>query len=733
MIHTVIKADGTEQPFEAEKLNKWCIYAAKYGGDWSAIALETYRKLPEKASSDDIHQTMIDVCYSKEDIVYSRLAARLEVAQLRKNMERKLGVKPNLDPWLRIRGALIKAGVWCGETMPTYSTEQEDLYQEVKKVKLEAWQVSQWADKYLMKLDDVVVETPQIAAMGIGLSLLGDNKDGHDLVRNIAYSKVNLPTPILNGCRDGTFDGVSCCVISAGDTVDSVDVAEHIAAKMSSKKAGLGIEFTTRSKGSPVRNGMFKHLGKHSIYASLDTTVKKWMQVTRGGSATVTFNVIDPEVEQIALWKSQRIDIESRLDKLDYSFAFNDAFLDAVIKRKDWYLFDYADAPEVWGAFYTASVDEYNQVVQDHLDAGVKHKKESALDLIKHLLVIRNETGRMYCINVSRANQHTPFVDIIKLSNLCQEIFLPTKAYKDMTDLYNDDSSGVGGETAFCSLAALVPHNIKPEEYKDVAYNAVLAVTTLIVKCPKMTKNHKRTMLARKSLGIGITGLAEWLYSQGMDYDGSDASLEAVHDLFERHYYYLLEASIKLVSEGLYEAVEGVTDWLPVDTKVSKYSSKMGWEALRGKPRANSVLVALMPTESSSLASGVSNGVYVPRSKIINKKSRKGLVQFICEPFAEGKSVTAWDVDNITMSRYYGVAQDWVDQGASADTYFDPTKYEDAKKPMSDLLKEWVAHFRLGNKSMYYVNTRDVGMGSVHDLLLEAAPDDEDGCTSCTL
>lgn len=37
-----------------------------------------------------------------------------------------------------------------------------------------------------------------------------------------------------------------------------------------------------------------------------------------------------------------------------------------------------------------------------------------------------------------------------------------------------------------------------------------------------MTKNHERTMLERMSLGVGITGLAEYLYKNGVDYDGSE-------------------------------------------------------------------------------------------------------------------------------------------------------------------------------------------------------------------
>ena len=1058
MIKEVIKADGSIEKFDLDKLSKWAKYASKVGGDWSELAIETFTKLPELCHSKDIHQAMIDVCYSKQDLVYSRVASRLETAQLRKNIERQLGIKVNKASFKEIRDALINKGVWCKETIPTYTLQQEELFEELKHIHLESWQVSQWVDKYLLKLNGITIETPAIAAIGIGLGLHGDTQDAYDLARDIVYSRTNLPTPVLNGIRNGDFNGVSCCVISAGDSVESIEVAQHLAVRMTAKKAGIGVEFTTRSKGSDVKGGRIKHLGKHPIYKHTDSGVKQFTQETRGGSATVGFTCIDPEVYNIALWKSQRIDIEQRLDRLDYSFIFNDAFLDAVVNRKDWYLFDYNDAKAIYAAFYTHSVSDYNFLVDAHIKSGVKHTKVQALDLIKHILMIRQETGRMYFFNVSRANTHTPFVDPIKLSNLCvapetqiltdkgyltigelegqdvnvwngkewsntsvvktgvnqklltvktssnqsldcteyhkfyiqngyskgsivekrahelkigdklikfdlplvqggdeldfaysngfysgdgcfsggvqmtylyhgkqdllnliedvrnvyvdtkqnrttvthngnlkdkffvpldnytvksrvdwfaglldsdgsvarngtneslqivsihleflrsiqlmlqtlgvtskinnhseagvrqlplndgsgergdfncqeawrllvsssglfklsqlglvthrlvwskrlpqrnaeqfvtivdvvdngryddtycfnepkrnmgmfngiltgqcQEICLETTPYESMEDLYLDNGSG---ETAFCSLGAIVPVNIKDDtEYQRVAYTLVKTINKLIVKCPKMTKNHERTMLERMSLGVGITGLAEYLYKQGYDYDGSESSLEFVSDLAEKHCFYLYKASQKLSEETGIE-VKGVDlNWLPVDTKLGKFTPKMDWESIRGKPRVNSVLIAHMPTESSAVASGVTNGLYPPRKVVINKKSRKGVVQFICKGFEQGKNLLAWDVDNVTLSRYYSAVQDWSDQGISADSYFDPRKFENGKKPLSLLLKEWVAHFKLGNKSMYYVNTYDDDEVSIFDLIQSVEVQEAD-CESCKL
>ena len=1052
MIKEVIKADGSIEKFDLDKLSKWAKYASKVGGDWSELAIETFTKLPELCHSKDIHQAMIDVCYSKQDLVYSRVASRLETAQLRKNIERQLGIKVNKASFKEIRDALINKGVWCKETIPTYTLQQEDLFEELKHIHLESWQVSQWVDKYLLKINGVTVETPAIAAIGIGLGLHGDTQDAYDLARDIVYSRTNLPTPVLNGIRNGDFNGVSCCVISAGDSVESIEVAQHLAVRMTAKKAGIGIEFTTRSKGSDVKEGRIKHLGKHPIYKHTDSGVKQFTQEcydentevltskgwklfkhltfddlvaqvhndrsvtyvnpteiveydvvdkgmvkfenrnininvtdnhrmiyrtakyddrkvatggysevmakdfvpsrtkimdfggfkvgsvseltpmqrfliavsadghilenktcennvtftlkkprkierlkeilkdlgiperekyrekctcytitdsykddtyavtvfrvggltknldwvydvdfdkswatqflneakhwdgcvdktsfeyysndkgnidvvqfvaanaglkstldergdrecwtvristndkydgmvtesirmteskftgkvycctvptgiliirsngktlvcgnTRGGSATVGFTCIDPEVYNIALWKSQRIDIEQRLDRLDYSFIFNDAFLDAVVNRKDWYLFDFNDAKHLYKAFYVSDVETYTKTVSQLVADGVKHTKVQALDLIKHILMIRQETGRMYFFNVSRANTHTPFNGVIRLSNLCQEICLETTPYESMDDLYLDNGSG---ETAFCSLGAIVPVNIKDDaEYKRVAYTLVKTINKLIVKCPKMTKNHERTMLERMSLGVGITGLAEYLYKQGYDYDGSESSLEFVSDLAEKHCFYLYKASQKLSEETGIE-VKGVDlNWLPVDTKLGKFTPKMDWESIRGKPRVNSVLIAHMPTESSAVASGVTNGLYPPRKVVINKKSRKGVVQFICKGFEQGKNLLAWDVDNVTLSRYYSAVQDWSDQGISADTYFDPRKFENGKKPLSLLLKEWVSHFKLGNKSMYYVNTYDDDEVSIFDLI-QSVEVQEAECESCKL
>lgn len=728
MINYVIKRNGEKEKFDAEKLNKWAEFAAGVGVSWSEIAQQTFKRLNDPCTTMDIHETMIDVCLAKQDIKYSQVAARLELAGIRKGMKYILGIDDSA-PFKEIFETLIAWGAWEDADLPDYNEKWEDVYRYLKSFKLEYWRIKQWTDKYAIKIDDIPVETPAIGYLGMSLALFGDTQEAYDYAEALIRGEVSLPTPALNGLRNGDWDTISCCVISANDTTDSIGVANWIAYRMTAKKAGIGIEYTTRSKGDSVKNGRVKHLGKWTLFKTIDREVKTLTQITRGGNATVTVLCIDPEIEDILTWRSQRIDIEQRIDKLDYSFGYNDAFLDAVVKDHDWYLFSLVDAPKLYDIFYKADTDTYNSYVESLIASGVKHKKIKARDLIKKFLTMRQETGRWYDINLTRTNTHTPFVDTIRQSNLCLEVALPTKGYVGMEDLYSNYSIG---ETAFCSLSAINVAKVTKARYERLAYLALKAVDIMIDRAPMMTRAMKNDIMRRRSVGIGIIGLANAMYRNGLDYDGSDESLEFVQSLAEHHYYYLLKASQRLAEEdGI--SVGGVDlNWLPIDTAINKPITDLDWEALRGKPRKHSVLVAHMPSESSALACGTTNGLYPARKKVINKRSRKGLVQFICEDFDENRNLTAWDVDNITLSKYYGRVQDYTDQAISCDFYFDPSKWENEKVPMSVLLKDWVAHAKLGNKTKYYLNTRDDNDGTYQDTAKNTLQIEEveDGCGS---
>lgn len=712
----VIKRDGTIEKFDEGKLNRWASYAARDDIEWGIIARETFKRLPSVCTSETIHETMINVCLDQEKLEFSRFAARLLIASIRKNMEKHLGVSDK-DNFHSIYTAMHQKGMWIlGDFYDPY---YNNIYKELYDYRFEYWQVKQWMDKYSLKIDGDAVETPHVGILALSIGTFNEKEKIKSYAEKLITGRINLPTPVLNGVRNGDYDSISCCVISGGDSVDSIGVAEHIAYKMTAKKAGIGIEFTTRSIGAPVKGGQVEHLGKHPIYATVDKAVKMFTQVSRGGSATVTFNCTDPEIAKLLLLKTQKIDEKQRIDKLDYSFAYCDAFVEAIVKNKDWFLFDYLLHRDAHDLIYNP-----NATYEDFYAMSKKYNLAeknivSARTLLKSYLTSRQETGRIYCINLSRANSHTPFTDTIRLSNLCQEIMLPTTPYYDMGDLYANKKSK--GETAFCSLGAINPTNIDTfDEYQEVADILVEAINIYIQKAPMMTQAMKRDIMNRKSIGVGITGLAQYLYNHGEDYDHPNAK-QTVAQLAERHYYCLLRASQKLVgNKGMQNVPEGIDlDWLPIDTmKNTWYEPQLDWEKLRGLPRVNSVLVAHMPTESSAVFSNATNGLYPVRQRVINKQSRHGNIQYIAP---SGSYKLAWDIDNNILADIYSIVQDFTDQAISADYYVDFTKYENGKVGLAQLMKEWVHQARAGVKTMYYVNSNDDNGGMFSS---------DDGCES---
>lgn len=861
MIKYVIKNNGTIEPFTAEKLNKWAAYATKYDGSWAAISTAVYRMLPETVTSKDIHSTMTRVCSDIGDLTHSRIAARLEIARLRKNMERYVGVSDR-HSFKDIMSAYMNKGIWSNTHMPDYNPVWEEWYDECKSIKKEYWELLQWSDKYSLQMDGEPVETPHVALLASALVLHGDTEWAKEMYLRSVRGKLSLPTPALNGIRNGDFDSISCALMEGGDTTDSILVANHLAARLTAKKNGIGIFHHTRSGGDPVRSGSIDHLGKHGIFKHIEGAVKVFVQLTRGGSATSTVLAIDPEIESIITWKSQRSAIDIRIDQIDYTLSFNDAFIDAVVNNSDWHLFSLYHAPEVHKAFY-GSTDEFNKAVSTALVLGKPHKVIKARELLKLFLTIRIETGRFYSFNASRVNSHTPYTDEIHQSNLCVagwtlittdegerfiascegedvtvwngvewsnvrvektgtkkkltcvlvgekrvnctpehkwydvdghefrtkqlkvgmrleewedphtgltvsdvitgietvtglhdtycytenkrnrglfnniltgnclEIVQPTAPFRDMEDLvFGDENGDAEGEVSFCGLSASNYSQVDVNDDEDIRLTietGIRTVTRMIELAPALYAPIRKKMLERMNVGYGITGLADAVYKAGLDYDGSDEFYAFVRDLAEKHTFYAYQVSQKMYMEGGRHVPKGIDlNWLPIDTAINaiKRPFQLDWESLRGKPRAHSVLVSVQPSESSSVFSGGVNSVYPARQGRIGKQSRAGIVQQIFVNYDGEKHTPAWDVKNDVMSMMYSCVQDCIDQAISADEFFDPRQYEGGKRPLSEYMKDFIRHYRLGNKTQYYINTKIDG----GDSQLNTSATDCDGC-----
>lgn len=70
-----------------------------------------------------------------------------------------------------------------------------------------------------------------------------------------------------------------------------------------------------------------------------------------------------------------------------------------------------------------------------------------------------------------------------------------------------------------------------------------------------------------------------------------------------------------------------------------------------------------------------------------------------------------------------GIMQKFIDQSISANTNYDPQRFEGQKVPMKQLIKDLLTAYKFGLKTLYYQNTRD-GADDMQTSI------QDDGCAS---
>lgn len=418
MVKFVKKRNGSIERFDPTKLNQWAEWAANKNVGWSDVLLEAIRSLPETAKSEDIQTALINSCVNRG---YSQMAARLLLGQIFKEAYGGFNI-PSFKSFYK---NAVTMGYW-GDF--GYSDEELDYIDSFidhpKDFEYEYCTVRQFYDKYAVSAHGVCLESPQMALMATAVSNTRHEPDRHiravAAYKELSKLKINLPTPSLAGQRTPVSGSPSCCVITGGDSVDSIEAAVHVAYKMTAMGSGIGAELSTRSKKDPVKGGTIEHMGKDSYYRYLDRAVKANKQHTRGGSATVTFHVHDPEIDMLLRYKSQRILESQRIDTMDYSLAVTKLFMKKAATDDMWMLVSNFFAPKLYDLSYRTNEEEYeqeyNRVLQDD---SVKKTMVKAREILNLFWTQRSDVGRIYRANLTNINKHTPFKDPIRLSNLC--------------------------------------------------------------------------------------------------------------------------------------------------------------------------------------------------------------------------------------------------------------------------------------------------------------------------
>ena len=761
----VVKSDGSKVEINLDKIHRMVEKACRgiTGVSESLVEMNSGLQFFDGITTQEIQKILVKSAsdlISLESPNYQFVAARLLLFGIQKQVFNTKWKDSEIYPPLGdIIQRNIDYGVYDSDILNFYSEEEiKELDKYIKHGRDTDFTyagLQQIVDKYLVqdRSNNVVYETPQFMYMLIAMTLFRNYTNKLDYVKRyydaISTFKINIPTPIMAGVRTPLRQFASCVLVDSDDTLGSIFSSDMAIGRYVAQRAGIGINAgRIRGIGSKIRGGEVQHTGVIPFLKKFESTVRCCTQNgVRGGSATVHFPIWHQEIEDIIVLKNNKGTEDNRVRKLDYSIQLSKLFYERFLKNEDITLFSPQDVDGLYDAFGTPEFDEL--YMKYERATSIPKKKVSARELITDLLKERAETGRIYIMNIDHCNEHSSFLDKVNMSNLCQEITLPT----DPIEHIDGD-----GEIALCILSAINVGIIKEEELENLCDLAVRGLEELIDYQQYPVNAAQRSTLARRSLGIGYIGLAHFLAKNKVKYDDPNA-WNLVHELTESFQYNLLRASNNIAKEKgaceYFHRTKYAEGKLPIDhykkevDEIANPKLRYDWEGLRKDIKEfglrHSTLSAQMPSESSSVVSNATNGVEPPRDYLSVKKSKKGTLKQVVPQYSHLKNsyTLLWDMkSNEGYINVIAVMQKFFDQAISGNWSYNPENYENGEVPVSVMARDLLNTYKYGWKTSYYQNTMDGKTEDVVEDKPSAVEDaanvmsnynDEEDCDACAI
>ncbi|WLW37807.1 ribonucleotide reductase of class Ia (aerobic) alpha subunit [Synechococcus phage S-8S55] len=758
----VKKRNGTIEPIALEKMHKMVEAATDglAGVSASQVEIQSGIQFYDGITTQEIQEILIRAASDLIDLDhpnYQFVAARLLLFSTRKSLYGRMKELPHLVDHIN---SCVAAKVYDHAIYDSYSLEEiqhADKWIDHDRDFLFTYAgLRQVVDKYLVqdRSTGQVYETPQFMYMMIALTMFAKYPKAtrmdyvHRYYNAISKHRINIPTPIMAGVRTPLRQFASCVLVDVDDTLDSIFTSDMAIGRYVAQRAGIGINAgRIRGINAKIRGGEVQHTGVVPFLKKFESTVRCCTQNgIRGGSATVHFPIWHQEIEDIIVLKNNKGTEDNRVRKLDYSIQLSKLFYERFIQNGEISLFSPHDVPGLYDAFGTDRFDDLYCKYES--DDRVPRKTVGAQELILDLLKERAETGRIYIMNIDHCNTHSSFKDKVEMSNLCQEITLPTYPLQHIDD--------EGAEIALCILSAINVGKIRDlSDLEELCDLAVRGLEELIDYQEYPIKAAERATKARRSLGVGFIGLAHYLAKVGYKYSDPDALVE-VHRLTEAFQYYLLRSSNELAKEKGWCADFGRTKYadgiLPIDTYKKDVDELVDpeynydWESLRASISEHglrhSTLSAQMPSESSSVVSNATNGIEPPRDYLSIKKSKKGPLKQIVPQYGSLKNnyTLLWDMPNNTgYINVVAVMQKFFDQAISGNWSYNPENYPDNEVPVSVMANDFLTTYKYGWKTSYYQNTHDMKSDEVEtketadDIIKQLLTQEEETCESCAI
>ena len=351
-----------------------------------------------------------------------------------------------------------------------------------------------------------LIESPQGMYGRICERLSKNKEEFKELYDLLSNHKFTFATPILQNLGTKSEQLFSCFLLQvAEDSLEGISKTLHDCWVLLKNTGGVGLSISNiRSKHSPVGT------------KTTSTGVIPFLKVFESATIAINNRRRSALAVYCDIWHADVLDvINMRLDKGDHNLRvrnlfntlwINNCFMDAVIKKEKWYLFDPAKIKPV--NLQNLYGEKFKKKYYELVDKKLYDTEIEAQEVWNLILSSLLNSGTPYCLfsdNINNLNNQVKPFGTIKTSNLC---FHPKEKIKCY--LKNDEEY------------SKVTLNFK--SVKDIIDKGVNIYTdTIDIKTKKITKTKiKRsfpTVKTKKILLLKIEREDVWINSRSLHYD----------------------------------------------------------------------------------------------------------------------------------------------------------------------------------------------------------------------
>ncbi len=561
---------------------------------------------------------------------YAILAARIAVSNLHKNTEKSFSVTmERLYKYIDPKTNTV-AGLISDDTIEVIREHADLLDSSIiydRDYSFDYFGFKTLEKSYLLRMDGEVVERPQHMLMRAAVGIHGKDIQAAIETYTLMSEKWFIhATPTLFNAGTPKPQLSSCFLLSmTDDSIPGIFETLSRCAKISQSAGGIGISVhNVRAKGSYIKGTGGTSNGIIPMLKVFNDTARYVDQGggKRKGAFAVYLEPWHADIFDFLDLKKNHGKEELRARDLFYAMWIPDLFMEQVKNNGKWSLFCPNEAPglhECYGGEFEAL---YNKYVSE----GRARKTINAQDLWFAILESQIETGTPYILYKDACNNKSNQKNLgtIKSSNLCTEIIEYTAP----------------DEVAVCNLASISLSKFVTDDNKSFDFKKLHDITKVITRnlnkiidinyypIPEAQNSNFR----HRPIGIGVQGLADAFLLMRMPFDSEEAS-KLNKDIFETIYNAALEESCTLAQrDGSYQTFAGSPasngilqfDMWDIDPGQSRYDWNRLKEDIKTKGLRNSLLLAPMPTASTSQILG-NNECFEPyTSNIYTRRTLSG-------------------------------------------------------------------------------------------------------------